>query len=552
LIELIRRGGMGVVYKALHRRLGHTVALKTMLIRADPEGDGGRRFLREVRAVTQLTHPNIVRVYEYGEEDGRPYYTMAFVSGGSLAQQRARFAGHPRAAAALVEKIARAAHYAHERGVLHRDLKPSNVLLDEQGEPLISDFGLAQLRDGDVELTRTGTVLGTPAYMAPEQAEGRRALIGPATDVWALGVILYELLAGRRPFRSEDSEEVRRLILGKEPEGLRRLKPALDGAIEAIVLKCLEKDPVLRYPSAAALADDLRDWLAGEPVSARWEVLRRRTWRAVRRWPRLAVGLVMLPAVVGLTYSVVHFTDAERPRRLMEAALAEHRAVELIGLTGGPRWARPKFTEGSVLRPLSPGEPFVLQSWELCMIELLLDPQQPAYRVRAEVRHRENHDQIGEAGIYVAGRDYGQHACFLSLTFNDVAALPQPGLKAGAGGNQAKLAWRVCQREAERWALAEHALATASIVPAGPGGSSWRRLEIELCGDTVRARFDGRPVGEVPRARVDRGNEGLLAGLPNLAGLDARLRPRGALGLYLNRGKASFRRVTVEPLEPDG
>src|SRR5262249_15480681 len=197
----------------------------------------------------QLCHPNIVPVYEIDQVFGQHYFTMPFVAGGSLREHLARVGANPTAAVALVEKVARAVHHAHEHGILHRDLKPANVLLDERDEPLVSALGLAKLADARVELTQTGQKLGTPAYMAPEQAAGQSGHVTPATDVWALGVLLYELLTGRRPFLGPGRAELFRQIQSDGTPRPRVFQPTLDSALETVVLMCLEKDPGLRYAS---------------------------------------------------------------------------------------------------------------------------------------------------------------------------------------------------------------------------------------------------------------------------------------------------------------
>src|SRR5262249_48587976 len=232
LLEVVGWGGMGVVYKARHTALGRIVALKTLRPDSVPNPEHIRRFTREAQAASQLSHPHIVPIYDVGEQEGQHYYTMAFLPGGSLAEHWQRLAGNPRAAAALVEKIARAVHHAHEKGIFHRDLKLGNVLLDEQGEPLVSDFGLAKLWDTDVSLTQTGEVRGTPSYMAPEQAAGRNHQIDARTDVWALGVILYELLTGARPFTGQGREEIISRILTADPPRPSSVRRTLSRSLE--------------------------------------------------------------------------------------------------------------------------------------------------------------------------------------------------------------------------------------------------------------------------------------------------------------------------------
>ena len=268
LLGELGRGGMGVVYKARQVTLNRLVALKMLL----PTGLAGpeelRRFQTEAEATAALQHPHIVRVHEVGAVDGQPFFTMDFIGGGSLA---ARLADGPlpgKVAARYVLSIARALQYAHDHRILHRDLKPSNILLDDEGEPHVSDFGLAKRLDVDAGQTRTGAVLGTPGYLAPEQAAGRGELTA-ATDVYGLGALLYELLTGRPPFRAATPLDTVLQVLECEPAPPRLLNPSVDRDLETVCLKCLEKDPRRRYASAAALADDLGRFLAAEPVTAR-------------------------------------------------------------------------------------------------------------------------------------------------------------------------------------------------------------------------------------------------------------------------------------------
>jgi predicted Ser/Thr protein kinase len=278
LVELAR-GGMGVVYKARQRGLNRLVALKMILAGDLAAEDDLQRFRTEAEAAARLRHPNIVAVHEVGAVNGQPFFSMEFIEGRSLAQLLIEGPVPGRIAAGYVRQIARAVHYAHKQGILHRDLKPSNIMLDHDGEPFVTDFGLAKrLNAGDSALTRTGAIVGTPSYMAPEQAAGKVKELGPATDVYGLGAVLYELLTGRPPFRSDTPLDTLMHVLEREPVPPRLLNPKIDQDLETICLKCLEKEPHRRYASAEDLAADLQRFLDGESILARsYNVLARLT-----------------------------------------------------------------------------------------------------------------------------------------------------------------------------------------------------------------------------------------------------------------------------------
>lgn len=284
----IARGGMGIVYRARDVQLGRTVAVKMLPPEAAPDSDRLTRFLTEAKALAALQHPNVVQLFQAGDSDGRPYLVMEYISGGTLRQSLRSGPWTPAAAASLLRTLADATEAAHRLGIVHRDLKPGNVLLSTANSstsridigssatsqptgsiPKIADFGLARFLDSDQRLTSTGEVIGTPEYMSPEQATGRADLIGPATDLWALGVTMYEVLIGRPPFSGLTRQHTLEQITRAEPVPPTRLRPGLPPELCAISLKCLEKDPRNRYASAAELRDDLDRFLAGKPVLAR-------------------------------------------------------------------------------------------------------------------------------------------------------------------------------------------------------------------------------------------------------------------------------------------
>jgi serine/threonine protein kinase len=309
LLEEIARGGMGVVYRARQLRLNRIVALKMILAGNLASATDVERFYSEARAAGDLQHPNIVVIHEVGQHDGQHFFSMDYVDGPSLADKLVEGTWPPRDAARLVRQIARAIHYAHTRGIIHRDLKPRNVLLTAEGQPRITDFGLAKRLHGTSGLTASGQILGTPSFMSPEQAQGKVRGVGPRSDVYSLGAILYWLLTGRPPFSGRDAIEVLKRVIEREPTSPRRLNRQLDKDLETITLKCLQKDPAERYSSARELADDLNRFLKNEPIHSRPVGRSEKLWRWCRRKPLVAslmaaVGLLVI--LLLLTGSVVY------------------------------------------------------------------------------------------------------------------------------------------------------------------------------------------------------------------------------------------------------
>jgi eukaryotic-like serine/threonine-protein kinase len=321
LLEELGRGGMGVVYRARQVSLDRPVALKMVRAADGASVSEVQRFRNEAAIVARLDHPNIVPVYEVGEHDGRLYYSMKLIEGGSLAAHLDRFRADPRAAARLMVTVAQAVHHAHQRGILHRDLKPSNILLDPSGQPHVTDFGLAKRITTDSELTLSGALVGTPCYMAPEQTSGHKGLVTTATDVYGLGGILYTLLTGRPPCEGETLVETLDRVRDCEPSPPGAVNRLVDRDLETVCLKCLRKEPAERYGSAEALARDLERWLAGEPIKARPVGRLGRLGRWCRRHPALA-GAVVAAVALALAVTVKAVSVArDRSARLEEEVL---------------------------------------------------------------------------------------------------------------------------------------------------------------------------------------------------------------------------------------
>src|SRR5437667_1166554 len=301
-LEEVGRGGQGVVFRARQKSLNRTVALKVIALGHWASKAHLKRFRLEAEAAARLEHPGIVPIHEVGERDGSCYFSMKFVEGGQLDEVARREPLPIRRAVELIATVARTVHYAHEHGILHRDIKPGNILLDQKGEPHLTDFGLARLVETESTVTRTMEVLGTPSYMAPEQAVGNNAQLTSATDVYGLGAVFYQLLTGHPPFAGGTTFETVRLVLDTDPRQPRLWNPKIDRDLSTICLKCLEKGPKRRYSSALALAEDLERWLKHEPILARRTGLITRGRKWVRRNPTsalLAASLVALAASAG-------------------------------------------------------------------------------------------------------------------------------------------------------------------------------------------------------------------------------------------------------------
>src|SRR5438874_1177333 len=312
LLDEIGRGGQGVVFRARQKSLNRTVALKVISLGQWASKAHLRRFRLEAEAAARLEHPGIVPIHEVGERDGSCYFSMKFVEGGQLDEVVRRAPMSIRRAVELIAKVARTVHYAHEHGILHRDIKPGNILLDAKGEPHLTDFGLARLVETESTMTRTLDVLGTPSYMAPEQAMGNNAAVSSVTDIYGLGAVLYQLLTGQPPFARGATYETIKLLLDTEPRPPRLLNLKIDRDLSTICLKCLEKDPKRRYSSALGLAEDLERWVRHEPIQARHTGIFTRGGKWVRRNPTSALLVAALVSLAAAASWIVWKSESIR------------------------------------------------------------------------------------------------------------------------------------------------------------------------------------------------------------------------------------------------
>ena len=523
----LARGGMGIVYKVRDRILGRVVALKTIRGGGELRPDGVARFRREAEAVARLDHPHIIRIHEFGEEDGRPYFTMPLAEGGSLAGRVSAFRADPSAAVLLLEKVAAAVGHAHAHGILHRDLKPSNVLLDAAGEPLVADFGLVKFLDTVSDLTQTGDVLGTPAYMAPEQAAGRTDEVGPWTDVWALGAILYELTTGRLPFLGRNREEILHRILTTAPPTPRTLNPGLTPTLEAVILKCLRREPGERYSTAGGLAEDLAGWRRGDSLTLPG------TGRSRRRWLRRITAAGALAALGGagvLLLPPPNKTAPAKPRPRPQILL-----VGPAGPVGKVTW--PVRTQGTSVGRNRQDGAFFIRTDGFALLELLASPPWPEYRLAAEIRHDEGNR--GAVGLTIAHRRYagpvGDQHCFCRLGFCD---------REGPGVGFRGCCWAGLLN---CWSIGGR---TASLPPLR-APVPYRRLALEVTARKVRVFWEGAFWGTADSDKLH--HEPRLTDpappLPPFFGNVPWGEVRaGGVGVCVSAGTASFRWVVLEPL----
>jgi hypothetical protein len=550
ILAQLAHGGMGVVYRVRDTRLDREVALKvirTGVLAADNEVD---RFRREARAVAQLKHPHVVPLFDVGEIDGHHYFTMELARSGSLAGQRERFQADRRAAVQLLIKVARAVQHVHERGLLHRDLKPGNILLRDDGEPLISDFGLAKAVGIDPDLTRTGAVVGTPAYMAPEQALGQAQRLGPTTDVWSLGVIAYELICGTRPFAESKERSLSEVIVHDPPPLPRSVRRDLDRDLETILLKCLEKDPAQRYASAGTLADDLEAWLEGRPIKARPASRLRRLGRWVRRHRLAAAALCMFatgalavfllqgsgPTAAVKSPETVYAEAVEQ----IEGELRQHRPVKLLGGGGQPaasRWLSPgkilPATDGAELRIATEG-------WALLL--LVPDPQVSTYVFEADLR-LDSYPK-GVVGLFTCQKSHAaENGPIHELAAGTLVFFPVQA------PNEARTLLSLLHCFPRTPQVRGIQAGPARDMTRSPDG--WYHFRMEVSPDLLCFKVQDQEVYALSTPDRVSLAQAMLRQRNDLIGVAHPVfPPRGGLGLYAERAVVSFRDVRITPATP--
>jgi eukaryotic-like serine/threonine-protein kinase len=521
LLGEIARGGMGVVFRARQRSLNRPVALKMLLAGSLVSNEDEQRFRQEAEAAANLDHPNIVPIFEVGRHDGHSYFSMKLVDGGSLAQRLPDVSTDQKAAARLMALVARAVHHAHQRGVLHRDLKPSNILLSGgpdtpagQLDPHVTDFGLAKRVDGDPGLTQSGAILGTPSYMAPEQAIGKKGTVTVATDVYGLGAVVYAMLSGRPPFQGDSVLETLAQVKDRALDPPSSRGRRVDRDLETICLKCLEKEPGRRYRSAEAVAEDLERWMAGVPILARPAGRAERAWRWCRRNPLVAAltAAVAVSLTVTLAGLIVSNRVIARKQAEVEAQRDEARqAVDDMYSNVAEQW----LAQQAALEPMQ--HKFLQKAVDYYQKFASEANTDPAIRFKSAVAHRRVGAIQEKLGNSVEARD----ACRRSIKILATLLAEESGVRAYerelavSKETLARLLWETGSR-AQAEALMLGAVALLEKAAAGASSDSEYQRELARCYNNLARLLRGVNAPEAERAlrRAIVLTEGLAANSP--------------------------------------
>lgn len=486
-LEYIDRGGMGVVYKALQVNADRIVALKIMNAVAQSDSRQERRFKTEGQALARLSHPGIVQIYDVDEEQGLPYFSMEYVPGGSLSKRMRN--GKPlshREAAEMVAGVASALAAAHAQKIVHRDIKPSNILLTEIGKPKVTDFGLAAFFDQSARMTTTGAMLGTPAYMSPEQAAGKYGEVGPLSDVYSIGATLYELLTGRPPFSASTPMATAIKVCNERVIRPRAINPTIPADLEAICLKCLEKDPRDRYPSAAALANDLTRYLRGEPITS--QTMIQKLKRSVRRNKvAVAAGILFLMTSVA---AIAMLPD--EPKKEVEKKLKKGEKAVLVQHKGWPkyyRWAMGDETPS--VRDKGEGDGAAhFTAKGTSYLELCNDTITDKFTVEATLQHEmETTLYNGQIGLYLEMMDGTMIHRFITAQFSDYSIAP-PEVPEMNQKPRVKLVDRLCIFFPTYEIIADHYINKAIIYSANAAyPKPWRTIAIHVDPNEMKIAF---------------------------------------------------------------
>lgn len=563
ILDRLGKGGMGIVYRARDAVLGREVALKFITSGMLASERELRRFYREAQAVAQLDHPHIIKIYDFGELEGEHYFTMGLAAGGSLAQHRQRFTDNPRATVELLLKIAQAVHHIHLQGVLHRDLKPGNILLEAGDKPLVTDFGLAKPIEPEDELTRPGDAPGTPAYMAPEQAGKHNDQVCKQTDIWALGVILYELLCGQKPFTGDSEQVILSAVQSSDPPAPRSLKKSIDFWLEVIILKCLEKNLKDRYDTAGELADDLDRWLRGEIPKGRRAPWWRRAGRWARRRPAKTAAAIFCFAFVLAVPTLLEMRDEERfVKSEIYPRLQAGENVVLIGETTAPNWSRWRLPGVIDPKPRDAAgrenaTAFSVNSGTLSLLELMPSVPLERYSFRATIKKVVEplnvlHQSNQGVGIYLSYSLYegDVHAFIPFSIFDDVPTRElleeldaDPSVVRHFIASVGKLHYcptgthrqMGSAAEASRGLLAEH--------------ESWHELKVDVQPEGMVFSLDGYVVHRMSTETRKRSAGKQFMPRFDLPGVSDEFSPQHGIGIYIRRAKGFFKNVVVEPLK---